>query len=130
MNFGGLSGVFLVKLKHACCFVDKSHLNSFSLWKQPLVEIPRKAVYIRPKVVGPFSGPCAKGSYVQRGCPFKVFLFLFDYYTQLQWQFFSMCINLLFINLYSFPISFSSNVLHYHSFSVSSLVSPSCSTIP
>jgi hypothetical protein len=29
-----------------------------------------KAVYIRPKVVGPFPGPCANGSYVHRAALF------------------------------------------------------------
>jgi hypothetical protein len=33
-------------------------------WKQPLVEMQEKAMYIRPKVVGPFPGPYATGSYM------------------------------------------------------------------
>jgi hypothetical protein len=33
-------------------------------WKQPLVEIQGKAMYIRPKVVGPFPVPCVSKSYV------------------------------------------------------------------
>jgi hypothetical protein len=31
-------------------------------WKQPLAEKQEKTVYIRPKVVRPFSGPCATGA--------------------------------------------------------------------
>jgi hypothetical protein len=38
-------------------------------WKQPLAEMQGNAVYIRPKVVGPFSGPYASGSYVHRTAP-------------------------------------------------------------
>jgi hypothetical protein len=37
--------------------------HGFKSWKQPLAG---KVVYIRPKVVGLFSGPCASGSYVHR----------------------------------------------------------------
>jgi hypothetical protein len=36
-------------------------------WKQPLAEMQGKTAYIRPKVVGPFLGPCANKSYVHRG---------------------------------------------------------------
>jgi hypothetical protein len=31
---------------------------------QPLAEIQRKVVYLKPQVVGPFPGPCASGSYL------------------------------------------------------------------
>jgi hypothetical protein len=41
-----------------------------STWKQPLAEMLGKAAYIRPKVVGPFPGPCASGSYVHRAALF------------------------------------------------------------
>jgi hypothetical protein len=33
-------------------------------WKQPLTEMHGKAVYIRPKVIGPSPEPCARGSYM------------------------------------------------------------------
>jgi hypothetical protein len=41
-------------------------LIGFKSWKQPLAEMQEKTAYIRPKVVGPFPGPCASGSYVHR----------------------------------------------------------------
>jgi hypothetical protein len=46
----------------------------FKSWNQPLVEMQENASYIRPKVVGPFSGPCASGSFVHQadGLPFWV----------------------------------------------------------
>jgi hypothetical protein len=40
--------------------------HGFKSWKQPLVEIQEKTVYIRPKVVGPFSGPYVSESYLHR----------------------------------------------------------------
>jgi hypothetical protein len=39
-------------------------------WKHPLAEMQENAAYIRPKVVGPFPGPCVSGSYVHRVAPF------------------------------------------------------------
>jgi hypothetical protein len=38
----------------------------FKSWKQPLAEMQGKTTYMRPKVVRPFPGPCASGSYVHR----------------------------------------------------------------
>jgi hypothetical protein len=38
----------------------------FKSCKYPLVEMLGKAVYIRTKVVGPFPGPCANGSYMHK----------------------------------------------------------------
>jgi hypothetical protein len=38
--------------------------HGFKSWKQPLAEMQGKTAYIRPKVVRPFSGPWASGSYV------------------------------------------------------------------
>jgi hypothetical protein len=41
-------------------------------WKQPLAEMQGKVVYIRPKVVGPFPGPCASGSNMHRAALFSL----------------------------------------------------------
>jgi hypothetical protein len=38
--------------------------SSTGKWKQPLAEMQGKAAFVRPKVVGPFPGPCVLG------CPF------------------------------------------------------------
>lgn len=43
--------------RQSCCLVT---------WKQPLAKMQEKAAYKRPKVVGPFPGPCASGSYMHR----------------------------------------------------------------
>jgi hypothetical protein len=40
--------------------------HGFKSWKQALAEMQGKTTYIRPIVIGPFSGPCASGSYVHR----------------------------------------------------------------
>jgi hypothetical protein len=48
--------------------------TNFSLvsCKQPLTEMQGKTAYIRTKVVGPFPGPCASGSYMHRADPFTM----------------------------------------------------------
>jgi hypothetical protein len=59
----------------------------FKSWKQPLAEMQGKAAYMRPKVVTPFPGPGASGSYVYWAtlfilfecfctCPYIYYLFL------------------------------------------------------
>jgi hypothetical protein len=40
--------------------------HGFKSWKQPLTEMQENAVYIRPKVLGPFPRSCTRGSYVHR----------------------------------------------------------------
>jgi hypothetical protein len=40
--------------------------HGFKSLKQPLAEMQGKTAYIRPKVVEPFLGPCASGSYMHR----------------------------------------------------------------
>jgi hypothetical protein len=54
------------------------HLYNFCIivvvagWKQPLAEMQGKAAYIRPKVVRPFPGHYASGSYVHLAALFFI----------------------------------------------------------
>jgi hypothetical protein len=54
----------------------KMMVYGFKSWKQPRAEMQGKVVYTRPKVVRPFPGPCASGSYVQRAALLCVRLWL------------------------------------------------------
>jgi hypothetical protein len=46
--------------------------------KQPIAEMQRKTAYIKPKVVGPYPGPGASGSYVHRAALFYYYLYYFQ----------------------------------------------------
>jgi hypothetical protein len=52
--------------------------------KQPLAEVQGKAAYIRLKVFGPFSRPCASGSYVHQAAFFGyVYCFMSKGFSEL-----------------------------------------------
>jgi hypothetical protein len=47
-------------------------------WKQLLAEMQGKTAYIRSKVIGPFLGPCASGSYMLWAACFLKILTSYD----------------------------------------------------
>jgi hypothetical protein len=59
--------IFLVSIKLPLVYVKSSILLIFFMiksWKQSLAELQGNAAYIRSKVVKPFPGPYASGSYM------------------------------------------------------------------
>jgi hypothetical protein len=62
------SGIQLLKAHSVEQILQCNHAcgHGFKCWKQPLVEMQGKAVYIRPKVAGRFLGHCVSGSYMHR----------------------------------------------------------------
>jgi hypothetical protein len=62
MDVDKRKGIYLKVNTETFIYIIWEHI----FWKQPLAEMQGKAAYIIPKVVGPFLGPCASGSYVHR----------------------------------------------------------------